>query len=482
MFIGPTLPAYLNQDDFYELLALLQHAKRGCSAYVIYNSLLSREETFDWLTRLLAPLPVYSWTYTTQSPYPLSYLDQISADKKNDRAVIFLFDVEQADNASIKSLDYNREVLNALPHSLIFWVTAPGLHKIATQAEHFWAQRIASFDLRIHQPEKWLVLEDSWVGHSIKIETPDDAKRQLSLYKGLLAHYLQQNTTAKGILLELNNKIGQLLYYLGQSEEALSYLHTQISLAEQLNDDDLRAQGLANLARLEQRRLGQPSAKALFEQALQFAKAEQTKATILYQLASCVYQTGEAITATRYLNQAQALFNQTGDKLGQANVLQAIGDVQAFQDDRAAALESYRLAQALFNQTGDKQGQANVLQAIGDFQAFQNDRAAALESYRLAQALYDQTGDKLGQANVLVAMAGLSKESSLFEQAIVIYTSIQDIYSLARAQLYYGLACLDSGNAAKGKQLLQTARTGWLAMHYDYGVQLIDEHLANLPN
>ncbi|MBU6362112.1 MAG: hypothetical protein KGS46_19035, partial [Chloroflexi bacterium] len=93
-----------------------------------------------------------------------------------------------------------------------------------------------------------------------------------------------------------------------------------------------------------------------------------------------------------WLQRANVLVQQTGAKQGQANVLKAIGDVQAFQKENAAALESYRLAQALFNQTGAKLGQANVLKAIGDVQAFQDDRAAALESYRLAQALYDQTG------------------------------------------------------------------------------------------
>lgn len=150
--------------------------------------------------------------------------------------------------------------------------------------------------------------------------------------------------------------------------------------------------------------------------------------------------------------------------------------------DEPQQLSWLQRANVLAQQTGAKLGQANVLKAIGDVQAFQKENAAALESYRLAQALYDQTGAKLGQANILLEMARMSNGSELFEQAIAIYTNIRAIYSLARAQLYYGLACLDSDNATKGKQLLQAARAGWLAIHYDYGVQFIDERLADLPN
>jgi hypothetical protein len=52
----------------------------------------------------------------------------------------------------------------------------------------------------------------------------------------------------------------------------------------------------------------------------------------------------------------------------QANVLQAIGDVQSFRDDKDAALTSYDHALTLFTQVGAKLGQANVLLALGQLQ------------------------------------------------------------------------------------------------------------------
>ncbi|MGE3435224.1 MAG: TIR domain-containing protein, partial [Blastocatellales bacterium] len=104
-----------------------------------------------------------------------------------------------------------------------------------------------------------------------------------------------------------------------------------------------------------------------------------------------------------WLLRAQPLFKQVGDKLGQANVLKAIGDVQSFRKEMDAALSSYSEALTLFKQVGDKLGQANVLQAIGDVQSFRKEMDAALSSYSEALTLFKQVGDKLGQANVLQA-------------------------------------------------------------------------------
>jgi hypothetical protein len=102
-----------------------------------------------------------------------------------------------------------------------------------------------------------------------------------------------------------------------------------------------------------------------------------------------------------WLKTAFQLPQKTNQGHRQANVLKAIGDVQAFRDEREAALASYAKAQQLFEQVGAKLGQANVLQAIGDVQAFRDEREAALASYAKAQQLFEQVGDKLGQANVM---------------------------------------------------------------------------------
>ena len=54
-----------------------------------------------------------------------------------------------------------------------------------------------------------------------------------------------------------------------------------------------------------------------------------------------------------------------GDRLGEANVLKAQGDVLAFMDERQAALAKYEAALGLFRAVGDRLGQGNTLRAEG---------------------------------------------------------------------------------------------------------------------
>ena len=56
--------------------------------------------------------------------------------------------------------------------------------------------------------------------------------------------------------------------------------------------------------------------------------------------------------AWRSYEQALGLFREVGSRLGEANVLKAMGDVQNFRDERDKALGSYEQALGLFPRSG----------------------------------------------------------------------------------------------------------------------------------
>jgi hypothetical protein len=64
------------------------------------------------------------------------------------------------------------------------------------------------------------------------------------------------------------------------------------------------------------------------------------------------------------------------------------------------------LTQALKSGIEDRQLEANVLQAIGDVQQFRDERDAAPKSYEQALQLFRAVGDRLGEANVYLAHCG----------------------------------------------------------------------------
>ncbi|MFZ5887088.1 MAG: tetratricopeptide repeat protein, partial [Chloroflexota bacterium] len=103
-----------------------------------------------------------------------------------------------------------------------------------------------------------------------------------------------------------------------------------------------------------------------------------------------------------------------------------------FRDERDAALESYQKALGLYSEIGAKLGEANVLQAIGDVQQFRDERDAALESYQKALGLYSEIGDRLGEANTLQSMGKLAiqnaKDQEGFQEGMKILQTAMGIY------------------------------------------------------
>ena len=166
-----------------------------------------------------------------------------------------------------------------------------------------------------------------------------------------------------------------------------------------------------------------------------------------------------------------ALARQVGDRLGEANVLAAIGDVQQFRKDMEGALASYGQALELYRQVGDRLGEARVLAAIGDVQQFRADRAGALASYGQALEMYRQVGARLGEANVLLALGDLTRQAHDYTQAWQYYTqaqqhyaTIEDVYSQARVLYRMGDALVEQQRKKEAIPFYEAAIARWRAI------------------
>ncbi len=161
-----------------------------------------------------------------------------------------------------------------------------------------------------------------------------------------------------------------------------------------------------------------------------------------------------------------------GDRLGEANCLDAIGDVQSFRNENDEALASYRQALGLFRGIGERLGEANCLKAIGDVQSFRNENDEALASYRQALELFRGIGDRLGEANCLKAIGdvqearGEGQEAfSSYREALGIYGEIGDPLGAANTLSAIGKLLLVTEAEEKGVDLLNQA----LAIYQEIG-------------
>ncbi len=159
------------------------------------------------------------------------------------------------------------------------------------------------------------------------------------------------------------------------------------------------------------------------------------------------------------------LFRAVGDRLGEANTRKAIGDVQSFRKEMDAALASYAAALDLFRAVGDRLGEANTLRAIGDVQSFRKEMDAALASYGAALELYRAVGDHLGEANTLASLSRLAlrqgrdeEARALLQQAVDLHAAIGDRYSVAADLGNFGLVLREMGRREEARPyLLQAA-------------------------
>src|SRR5436190_21758639 len=94
------------------------------------------------------------------------------------------------------------------------------------------------------------------------------------------------------------------------------------------------------------------------------------------------------------------------------------GDFYHYSYQMDAALASYELALSLFQQVGDRLGEADVRKAMGDVLQFRKDIQAALASYALAFSLFQQVGDRFGEANCYLAQCRVDVAGEDHERAL----------------------------------------------------------------
>ena len=94
-----------------------------------------------------------------------------------------------------------------------------------------------------------------------------------------------------------------------------------------------------------------------------------------------------------------------GDKLGQANTLQALGDIAVRTDDLKDAKDKYDKALEIFEQIDEKMGQANTLRSLGQWCVLEGELGMADSSLNEANELYISINELEGLSEVHLTRA-----------------------------------------------------------------------------
>ncbi|KAM3090603.1 tetratricopeptide repeat protein [Phormidesmis sp. 146-35] len=305
-------------------------------------------------------------------------------------------------------LQWTREALRSFEFPIVVWLTNTVLVRLAERAPDFWSWRGGVVWFEGKPQTDYSHFARSEVRSS---EPPDPSSLQPEELLAMIEQIERQQGTDAPLLATLYESLGRTYERrYGDSENrrrAIGFYEKAIALQTKLGLESDLAESFFRLGNL-----------------LSELKDDVTKALECYQTALELYRKFE-------------------DQSGEANTLQAVGDVLQFLKRSSEALENYQQAMELYRDVGDRLGEANTLQAVGDVLQFLDRRSEALENYQQAMGLYRDVGARLGEASTLnsygdfyFSQAEYDRALSYYQQALDLAQQIGDRYSQARFLLF----------------------------------------------
>lgn len=197
---------------------------------------------------------------------------------------------------------------------------------------------------------------------------------------------------------------------------------------------------------------------------------ENLRTNTLHNLGLCMRAAGQLDQAMQYYDQAAALADRTGNLGTRAYVLTSKAGIDRLKGDFTSALTRYQTALDIYNEIGDKWGEANALRNIGLIHTLSGDSNTAELYYDRAEPLAERVGNRvcLGINFVYRALdrmcrgeVGVALQSA--QQALVLFQSVQAKRYVSHAQVLVAAAQIAEGDLESARRLASEAATSQFA-------------------
>jgi tetratricopeptide (TPR) repeat protein len=132
---------------------------------------------------------------------------------------------------------------------------------------------------------------------------------------------------------------------------------------------------------------------------------EYEVARALHGLATIDLRQGDYVTAREKFQRALEIFQQIGDRAGQADTLHNLAMIDLWQGDYENAGEKFQTALEIRQQIGDRAGEASNLHNLASIDLRQGDYENAGEKFQTALEIRQQIGHRAGEASTLHQLA-----------------------------------------------------------------------------
>lgn len=181
---------------------------------------------------------------------------------------------------------------------------------------------------------------------------------------------------------------GRLYSYLGDNDEAESYVKRGLSYYSRRGDAD------------------QPAA------------VKRAHAQALNDVGEVYYSKGDLVKTSESLRDALRLFEEAGDRRGEGRARLYIGHLSNALGDREEALTHFRRSLGLYRAVGDRAGEALSLTALGITHSLAREEEPAINLHREAMQIFRMIGDRQGEAITLNGVAQAYENLHEYEVAL----------------------------------------------------------------
>ena len=202
-------------------------------------------------------------------------------------------------------------------------------------------------------------------------------------------------------LIYIYNQIGLILNRMGRLDDALLYYNRSLSIAKDLDNTDMQAAGLNNIATIYHERKELDKALSYYEESLSLTINEKEKVANYNNIAGIYSQKGDYQKAVQYYQKAIEIAEKYGDyhrvsivKLNLGNTYRKMKDYENAEKYLSEGLEGVK-------KVGDKHSEATGYKNFGRLYKDKGDKKTAREYYNRAYNLFKSIGAEENAQNVL---------------------------------------------------------------------------------
>lgn len=246
-------------------------------------------------------------------------------------------------------------------------------------------------------------------------------------------------------------QLGQIAYLEDRAAEGHGYYSRASAIYKSLDYPEGEAEclsGIADILRIQGDLAG--ALERLLEAREIFLKVEskQRCATTTRRLADVYNSLDKYHDAMKFYDEALAVFEETGDRIGQAGSLYGLGIVRLQRDEYALAQELLESALGTYRDVGSPLGEGNSIRALADMHRLRGEAETAKEAYNRAADVYRKIADRLSEFQSLIGLAHAERDlghysvaRSHYQSALPVIRSSSD--KLSEADSLSGLAELE---------------------------------------